>query len=71
MDCRVYVYAGEEFDTPERRVMNAQLLGKLWPRVKQSPELLAQVVHGDAGTNSDAKRRQRQREDLRQYAASF
>ena len=64
MDCRVYVYAGEEFDTPERRVMNAQLLGKLWPRVKQAPELLAQVVHGDSGSNTEAKRRSRARADL-------
>lgn len=64
MDCRVYVYAGEEFDTPERRLMNAELLGKLWPKVKASPELYAQVVHGVSGSNADAKRRQRQREAL-------
>jgi hypothetical protein len=69
MDLRVYADAGRVFDSPERRVMNAQLLGKLWPEVKKSPELLAQVVHGVNGSNTDAKRRQRQREALAVYLA--
>ena len=64
MDLRVYADAGRDFDNPERRVMNAQLLGKLWPKVKQSPELLAQVAHGVTGNNTEAKRRSRARAEL-------